>query len=54
MSPPQFSQLVAHYGYMAVFVAIFLASAGAPLPAGELLLYAGALRLKPRVIPGIA
>jgi membrane protein DedA with SNARE-associated domain len=40
MSPPQFSELVVHYGYLAVFAAIFLASAGAPLPAGELLLAA--------------
>ena len=34
------STLVAHYGYDVVFAALFLASAGAPLPAAELLIAA--------------
>ncbi len=34
------STLVAHYGYDVVFAFLFLASAGAPLPAGELLVAA--------------
>lgn len=34
------SALVAHYGYLATFVAILVASAGIPLPAGELLIAA--------------
>jgi membrane protein DedA with SNARE-associated domain len=34
------SALVAHYGYLATFVAILVASAGVPLPAGELLIAA--------------
>lgn len=32
--------LIAHYGYLVVFLAILLASAGLPLPAGELLIAA--------------
>jgi membrane protein DedA with SNARE-associated domain len=34
------SALVAHYGYLATFVAILVASAGVPRPAGELLIAA--------------
>jgi membrane protein DedA with SNARE-associated domain len=37
---PDFSTLVAHYGYDVVFAFLFLASAGVPLPAGELLVAA--------------
>ncbi|HEY5070510.1 MAG TPA: DedA family protein [Caulobacteraceae bacterium] len=40
MTPAQVSTLVAHYGYLATFTAILLASAGVPLPAGELLIAA--------------
>lgn len=40
MSLSDLSTLVAHYGYLAVFVTIFIASAGVPLPAGEVLLAA--------------
>lgn len=38
MTTAHLSALVAHYGYLATFAAIFLASAGIPLPAGEMLL----------------
>ncbi|HEY5107302.1 MAG TPA: DedA family protein [Caulobacteraceae bacterium] len=41
MSHVHLSGLVAHYGYAATFTAILLASAGIPLPAGELLIAAG-------------
>jgi membrane protein DedA with SNARE-associated domain len=40
MTPAHLSALVAHYGYLATFVAITLASSGIPLPAGELLIAA--------------
>ena len=40
MTSAHLSALVAHYGYLATFVAILLASAGIPLPAGELLIAA--------------
>lgn len=40
MSHAHLSGLVTHYGYAATFTAILLASAGIPLPAGELLLAA--------------
>ena len=34
------STLVAHYGYLVVFLSVLIASAGVPLPAGELLIAA--------------
>ena len=34
------STLVAHYGYIVVFLSVLIASAGVPLPAGELLIAA--------------
>lgn len=40
MSAAHLSTLVAHYGYAATFVAILLASAGIPFPAGEILIAA--------------
>jgi membrane protein DedA with SNARE-associated domain len=40
MTPAQLSTLVAHYGYLATFVAVMLASSGIPVPAGELLIAA--------------
>jgi membrane protein DedA with SNARE-associated domain len=40
MTPAHLSTLVAHYGYLASFAAILMASAGIPLPAGELLIAA--------------
>ena len=40
MTSAHLSTLVAHYGYLATFVAVMLASAGIPLPAGELLIAA--------------
>ncbi len=40
MSPSDLSTLVAHYGYLATFGAVLLASAGIPIPAGELLIAA--------------
>ena len=40
MTSLHLSALVAHYGYVATFAAILLASAGVPLPAGELLIAA--------------
>jgi membrane protein DedA with SNARE-associated domain len=42
MSPADLSALVAHYGYLATFIAVLLASAGVPIPAGELLIAAAA------------
>src|ERR1700722_4332761 len=41
MTVHHLSALVATYGYLAVFASVMLASAGIPLPAGELLLAAG-------------
>ena len=38
MTTAHLSALVAHYGYLATFAAILLASAGIPIPAGEMLL----------------
>ncbi len=40
MTSAHISSLVAHYGYLATSVAILLASAGLPVPAGELLIAA--------------
>jgi membrane protein DedA with SNARE-associated domain len=40
MTVAHLSALVAHYGYVATFVAVLVASAGAPIPAGELLIAA--------------
>jgi membrane protein DedA with SNARE-associated domain len=40
MTPAHLSTLVAHYGYLANFIAILVASAGIPIPAGELLIAA--------------
>ena len=40
MTSADISALVAHYGYLATFAAILVASAGVPLPAGELLIAA--------------
>jgi membrane protein DedA with SNARE-associated domain len=40
MTSEHLSHLVAHFGYVANFVAILVASAGIPLPAGELLIAA--------------
>jgi membrane protein DedA with SNARE-associated domain len=40
MTSDHLSHLVAHFGYVANFVAILVASAGIPLPAGELLIAA--------------
>ena len=40
MTVASLSTLVAHFGYDVVFAVLFLASAGAPLPAGELLVAA--------------
>jgi membrane protein DedA with SNARE-associated domain len=40
MTSAHLSALVAHYGYVATFLAVLLASAGIPLPAGELLIAA--------------
>ena len=40
MSPAHLSTLVAHFGYLATFVAVLLASSGVPVPAGELLIAA--------------
>ena len=40
MTSDHLSTLVAHFGYEATFVAVLLASAGIPLPAGELLIAA--------------
>jgi membrane protein DedA with SNARE-associated domain len=40
MTVAHLSALVAHYGYAATFLAVLLASAGAPIPAGELLIAA--------------
>ena len=40
MSISDISTLVAHFGYPATFIAILLASAGIPIPAGELLIAA--------------
>lgn len=42
MTSSQLSDLVTHYGYVATFLAVLAASAGVPLPAGELLI-AGAI-----------
>ena len=38
MTSAHLSTLVAHYGYLATFVSVMLASSGIPLPAGELLI----------------
>lgn len=40
MTSAHLSTLVAHYGYLATFIAITLASSGVPVPAGELLIAA--------------
>ena len=40
MTSAELSALVAQYGYLATFAAILVASAGVPLPAGELLIAA--------------
>ena len=40
MTSAELSALVAHYGYLATFAAVLVASAGVPLPAGELLIAA--------------
>ncbi len=40
MTSDHLSHLVAHFGYIANFVAILVASAGIPIPAGELLIAA--------------
>lgn len=40
MTPAHLSTLVAHYGYLATFIAVTLASSGIPVPAGELLIAA--------------
>ena len=40
MTSAHLSTLVAHFGYLATFLAVTLASAGIPLPAGELLIAA--------------
>jgi membrane protein DedA with SNARE-associated domain len=40
MTSIHLSTLVVHYGYLVTFIAILLASAGIPLPAGELLIAA--------------
>jgi len=40
MTSEHLSTMVAHYGYVATFVAVMLASSGIPLPAGEMLIAA--------------
>ena len=40
MTSEHLSTMVAHFGYVATFVAVMLASSGIPLPAGELLIAA--------------
>ena len=40
MTSAHLSTLVAHFGYLATFIAVMLASSGIPLPAGELLIAA--------------
>lgn len=40
MPPLHLPTLIAHYGYLVTFCAVLLASAGLPLPAGELLIAA--------------
>ena len=42
MNTDHLASLVAHYGYLATFVAVLVASAGIPIPAGEVLIAAAA------------